>query len=96
MNTWDKCKNCGGEHGLHHYQTDQCPVGGREASVGRLQEWKTTTFELDTQPIEEKNAEIKALRKFRDDVIRYLEAGGITTLEDRRFVIEQAEKTRRS
>lgn len=47
MNTWDKCKNCGGERGLHHYQTDQCPVGGREAPVGRKQEWKTTTFEIE-------------------------------------------------
>ena len=48
MNTWDKCKNCGGERGLHHYETDQCPVGGREAPIGRKQEWKSTTFELET------------------------------------------------
>ena len=46
-NTWDKCKNCGGEYGLHHALTDQCPIGGREAPVGRKQEWKTTTFVLD-------------------------------------------------
>ena len=46
MNTWDKCKNCGGYRGIHHYETDQCPVGGREAPIGK-QEWKSTTFELD-------------------------------------------------
>ena len=39
------CKNCGGDEALHHYQTDQCPVGGREAPLGRKQEWKSTTFE---------------------------------------------------
>jgi hypothetical protein len=44
MNSYDKCKNCGGERGLHHFETDQCPVGGREAPIGRRQEWKTTTF----------------------------------------------------
>lgn len=40
----DKCKNCGGDEAIHHYQTDQCPVGGVEAPVGREQEWKTSTF----------------------------------------------------
>ena len=44
-NTSDECLNCGGEYGLHHCSTDQCPVGGREAPVGRKQEWKTTTFQ---------------------------------------------------
>jgi len=39
------CKNCGGDEAIHHYQTDQCPVGGREAPLGRKQEWKSTTFE---------------------------------------------------
>jgi len=48
MNTWDKCKNCGGERGLHHFETDQCPVGGREAPIGRKQEWKSTTFEIES------------------------------------------------
>lgn len=38
------CANCGGERGIHHYQTDQCPVGGREASGDRPQEYKTSTF----------------------------------------------------
>jgi len=47
MNTYDKCKNCGGEYGLHHFETNQCPVGGREAPIGRKQEWKTTTFEKE-------------------------------------------------
>ena len=43
----DKCKNCGGDNGLHHYQTNQCPVGGREVPFGRKQEYMTTTFEPD-------------------------------------------------
>lgn len=41
------CKNCGAEYGLHHYQTNQCPVGGREAAIGEKQEWKTTVYEAE-------------------------------------------------
>lgn len=59
MNTWDKCKNCGGERGIHHYETDQCPVGGCEAHIGRKQEYKTTVFEIDES---EKDETIAALR----------------------------------
>lgn len=43
----DKCKNCGGNYGLHHYETNQCPVGGFEAAPGKRQEWGKTTFEPD-------------------------------------------------
>jgi hypothetical protein len=25
MNNRDECKNCGGDYGLHHYRTLQCP-----------------------------------------------------------------------
>ena len=39
------CKNCGGDEAIHHYETNQCPVGGYEAPIGRKQEWKSTTFE---------------------------------------------------
>jgi hypothetical protein len=49
MNTSDKCKNCGGDRGIHHYQTDQCPVGGRECSINQKQEYKSTTFEVETE-----------------------------------------------
>lgn len=46
-NGYEKCKNCGGDRGIHHYQTEQCPVGGREAHYGQVPEWKTSTFEAD-------------------------------------------------
>ena len=39
----DSCGNCGGDKAIHHYLTDQCPVGGVEAPVGKEQEWKTST-----------------------------------------------------
>ena len=62
MNTWDKCKNCGGERGLHHFETDQCPVGGREAPMGRKQEWKSTTFEpVVSDDIDELRETVKKL-----------------------------------
>jgi len=46
MNALARCKNCGGDEGVHHYKTMACPVGGREAPVGKKQEYKTTTFEV--------------------------------------------------
>lgn len=53
------CKNCGADRGLHHYETMQCPVGGREAPIGRKQEWMRTEFEIDES---EKDSELDALR----------------------------------
>lgn len=46
----DKCRNCGGDRAIHHYQTDQCPVGGVEAPIGREQEWKTSAFAAASIP----------------------------------------------
>ena len=66
MDTSDVCKNCGGERGLHHYETDQCPVGGREAPLNRKQEWKTTTFEKEDNSadvIAEQKEIIKKMRR---------------------------------
>ena len=61
-NTWDKCKNCGGDRAIHHYETDQCSLGGREASIGRKQEWKSTTFEIETKnEVDELRKSIKKL-----------------------------------
>jgi len=66
MNTWDKCKNCGGERGLHHFETDQCPFGGREAPISRKQEWKSTTFEIEieTEKLDLEKVALKAMLKY--------------------------------
>ena len=85
MNTWDKCKNCGGERGLHHYETDQCPVGGREAPIGRKQEWKTATFEIEIDAEPENLDLIKAEQQFTGfdhlykggDIVSLVEAMGL-------------------
>ena len=61
----ETCKNCGGDHCIHHYKTMQCPVGGRECAVNRKQEWMDTTYEPDNQDLEERIAilekQVKAL-----------------------------------
>ncbi len=45
MNTYEKCKNCGADYGLHHYQTLQCPVGGSEETrEGHKQEYMEQRF----------------------------------------------------
>jgi hypothetical protein len=38
------CKKCGGDSAIHHYQTNQCPVGGREAPIGKPDEWQDHSF----------------------------------------------------
>lgn len=67
MNTNTKCKNCGGDYGIHHYQTDQCPVGGRECSINQKQEYKSTTFEVETE------SEVDELRKSVKDLLARVE-----------------------
>lgn len=50
MSLRDTCANCGGGQGLHHYHTNQCPVGGVEAPDGRQQEWKTSVYRAVIPP----------------------------------------------
>lgn len=38
------CANCGADLALHHYETNQCPLGGVEARNGRAQEFMESTF----------------------------------------------------
>ena len=64
------CKHCGAHHGLHHYQTMQCPVGGREASVGQRQEWMTQTF----APEVNKYDELRSALAQKDELIATLVA----------------------
>lgn len=68
MNT--TCKHCGADEALHHYQTDQCPVGGREAPVGRKQEWKSTTYE----PVSDEVTQLRASLSAAQARVRELEA----------------------
>jgi hypothetical protein len=58
-----QCKNCGAPEDLHHYQTNQCPVGGREAPVGRMQGWMSTVFECADSEIESLRSEVRDLRR---------------------------------
>lgn len=50
MNSYVKCKHCGADYGLHHYETNQCPAGGVEAPVGKGQVWSRSTFEESPAP----------------------------------------------
>ena len=42
-NTPGICGNCGGDYGIHHFETDQCPLGGIE-SHAIPQKWESTHF----------------------------------------------------
>lgn len=57
------CKNCGGDEGIHHFETGQCPVGGREASTGHRQEWKWTTFESEDNKVEKLRKDVNELSR---------------------------------
>jgi hypothetical protein len=61
------CKNCGGDYAIHHFETNQCPVGGCEAPIGRKQEWKSTTFEA-------KSNDVAELRETVDQLTARIEA----------------------
>lgn len=55
------CKNCGGDKGLHHWQTMQCPFGGREAPIGKPDQWTASTFEPVTEQLAALTARVKEL-----------------------------------
>ena len=55
------CKNCGGTDGLHHFETNQCPIGGVEAPIGRKQKWATTTFEVENNELNELREKVNKL-----------------------------------
>lgn len=48
-----KCRNCGGDYGIHHYLTDQCPFGGREAPINKKQEYMESTYKEEKLSDEE-------------------------------------------
>ena len=56
------CKNCGGDEAIHQYETNRCPVGGREAPIGRKEEWKSTTFEAENNEVLELHNTVNQLR----------------------------------
>jgi hypothetical protein len=42
----EMCKNCGAWWGLHHYETNQCPLNGvEEIREGHKQQYASTIFE---------------------------------------------------
>jgi hypothetical protein len=46
----DRCVNCGGWKGLHHFETNQCPRNGVESPVGKKQTWQDSVYqEEDTR-----------------------------------------------
>jgi len=56
MGTYTKCFHCGADNGLHHYETDQCPLHGiEETRDGHKQQWASTTF-LDAESVQLENA----------------------------------------
>lgn len=55
------CKNCGAHDGLHHFETNQCPVSGVEAPIGRVQRWAATTFEAENEEVEELKSTVNKL-----------------------------------
>jgi hypothetical protein len=40
-----KCLHCGADYGLHKFETDKCPYGGREALPDQKQIWLDSSFQ---------------------------------------------------
>lgn len=53
------CKNCGGDYGIHHYRTLQCPIGGQECSINQKQEYMETTYREDFDDLEDQVVELR-------------------------------------
>jgi hypothetical protein len=61
MDSYTKCFHCGADYGLHHYETQQCPLHGiEETREGRKQQWTSNTF-LDAQAVKLEQAAPKLL-----------------------------------
>ena len=61
MGNYTKCFHCGADYGLHHFETQQCPLHGiEETREGHKQRWASTTF-LDAQAVQLENAAPKLL-----------------------------------
>lgn len=43
------CRNCGGEEGLHEYDTLRCPRNGQESPLGRRQLWQDTFLDMSDE-----------------------------------------------
>jgi hypothetical protein len=56
-----KCKNCGAEDSIHHYNTMQCPYGGIESPPGRRQVWLKTVYTPDTESLENRVEKLERL-----------------------------------
>lgn len=78
-----RCKNCGADQGLHHHETMQCPVGGREAPIGRKQEWMATTYQEDDS---EERAELRKLVGSLEDTLLLVDR--LKELEKRFAILE--------
>lgn len=74
------CFHCGADDGLHQYETAKCPKWGKEAKIGKRQEWEDTTFlnkEYEEYRIKSMSnyecllAENKRLREALEHIIEY-------------------------
>lgn len=49
-----RCKVCGADYGLHHAETNQCPLNGvEETRPGHRQSWAASTYVEDNSSIQE-------------------------------------------
>ena len=63
MNNLTVCENCGGEEGLHEYDTLRCPRNGQESIIGRKQLWQDAFWKRPDKRIEQMRAQIDQLKK---------------------------------
>ena len=57
----EKCKICGAEDAIHHYETMQCPKGGFEAPLHQRQAWLKTVYTPDTESLEKRVEKLERL-----------------------------------
>ena len=61
----DKCKNCGGWKGLHHWKTMQCPFGGKEVPIGTADLWTDQTYQEEDERDATLAAQAQEIKRLR-------------------------------
>lgn len=61
MNNLTICQNCGGEEGLHEYETLRCPRNGQESPIGRKQLWQDTFWLLPDHKVDDLKSTIASM-----------------------------------
>lgn len=90
----DICKNCRGWKGLHHFETNQCPVNGTESPIGKKQEWQESTYAEDDgkdEHIAELESAVRTLSAHLEAILQITERDDMSDRRTQKAIRRHAE-----